>query len=381
MTQASEEDFSSTLDLQRCVEPVYQGSESTCLSIYGTSPENPSGTKLCFVRYSEIAQGGHSGPLVRATVCIKDMDSGDVAELSEAEVTNHNGATAIWVDDHLLAFQKLYLNKFEVYDALTRELLHQERGELGHRCTTGVIPYAACNHRFRRFNPDAEAIPRDDEGIYTLNPHTKERKQIISLHDILEAIRHRHPTISTSEVEVLHVDPSPCGNNILFDYRSESVDGKNGGNYQGYVNADGTDCRILPVRCRHTLWFDNDSYYGPRDIDTAKYDLQGNKIEVLGGTSIHTGMTPDGAWYGGDRRGGNGGIDGETSIYLFRRGRMEPVALVGKWSYSQVTWDWVAHPNPAFSCDGKRFYFIRATGDDRFEACCFDMGVVTSAIE
>ena len=377
MKQASEKESRSTLDLRDCTKPAYQGSESTCLSIYGTSPENRSGTKLCFMRYSQIAQGGHSGPVVWATVCLKDLDSGDVTELSEAEVTNHNGATAIWGDDHLLAFQKRYLNEFEVCDTQSGKLVHQGRGELGHRCTTGMIPYAVCNHRLRWYDPDAEAVPRDDEGIYTLNPYTGERTQIISLPGILEAIRDRYPTVSTSAVNVLHVDPSRCGDKFLFDYRSESVDGKKGGSYQGYVKADGTDCRILPVRCIHTLWFDNDSYYGPKGGDTARYDLQGNKIQVLGGTSLHTGKTPDGAWYGGERSG-NRGVDGETSVYLFRRGKMEPVALVGKWKNWHVTWDWVAHPNPAFSYDGKRFYFTRATGGDRFEACCFDMAAMTA---
>jgi len=378
MRQASGDNSRPPLDLRHCAKPVYQGRESTCLSIYGTSPENPSGTKLCFMLYPQIARGRHSGPVIWATVCIKDLDSGDVTELADAEVTNHNGATAIWAGDHLLAFQKTYFNAFEVYDTRTGKLVHQGRGELGHRCTTGTIPYTVCNHRLHWYDPGAEAVPAVGEGIHTLNPKTGEHTQIISLPDILEAIRDRHPTISTSDVDALHIDPSPSGDKFLFDYRSKPVEGKEGGKYQGYVNADGTDCRLLPVRCIHTLWFDNDTYYGPKDGDTARYDFQGKKVEVLGGTSIHTGMTPNGAWYGGDRRGGDGETNGEACVYLFRRGGMEPVALVGKWGYSQVTWDWVAHPNPAFSCDGRRFYFTRATGNDRFEACSFDMGVLTS---
>ncbi len=375
--QAYEDDSRLALDLRHCAKPVYQGRESTCLSIYGTSPENSSGTKLCFMRYSQIAKGGHSGPFVWATVCITDLDSGDVTELSEAEVTNHNGATTIWVDNRLLAFQKRYLNKFEVYDTQSGKLVHQGRGEIGHRCTRGVVPYTVCNRRFL-YDPHAAVVADHDEGIFTLDPHTGEHTQIISLPEILKAIRDRHPDLSTYNGGILHIDPSPSGDRFLFDYRCEAVDGQRGGKYQGYVNADGTDCRILPVRCGHTLWFDNDSYYGPHDGITARYDLQGERIEVLGGVSCHTGITPDGMYYGGDRGGYRKSEDGKTRVYVFKRGQMEPVALIGEWDFWHVTWGWVAHANPAFSCDGKRFYFTRATGEDRFEACSFDMEVITS---
>ena len=56
---------------------------------------------------------------------------------------------------------------------------------------------------------------------------------------------------------------------------------------------------------------------------------------------------------------------------------MNPFALVGEWDYCNLTWKQVAHVNPTFSSDGKRFYFIRATSDNRFEACYLDMSVLT----
>jgi hypothetical protein len=47
---------------------------------------------------------------------------------------------------------------------------------------------------------------------------------------------------------------------------------------------------------------------------------------VLGGVSCHTGITPDGRWYGGDRGGYRKTQDGKTRVYIFNRGQMEPVS-------------------------------------------------------
>ena len=355
-------------DIQNRAVAVYEGPESTTFSIYGTSPENPSGTQLCFMRYADVTRGGYSAPRVTATLCIKDLKTDEITDVADAEVTNHNGANAVWVDDDLVAFQK----KFEVYNVSTRQRLFRKRGELGHQAVDGVIPFTIGNFHSGYHGFASQPVPPDEEGIYVLSMETGRREQILSMPAIMEAVRERHAGISTHNVRLMHLDPSPGGDRFLFDYRCDAWEEKQGGFFQGVVNSDGSDCRIIPIRCAHTLWFDDDSFFGPRDGKTSRYDLNGTRMEVLGGTTCHAAKSNDNAWLAGDIKPGDTGI---TSLVLYERGHLEPAAVVATWGHPHVTWEWVAHANPAFSPDGQRLYFVRAAADDRFEACCFPMDV------
>ncbi|MEM1136668.1 MAG: hypothetical protein AAGI07_12595 [Bacteroidota bacterium] len=66
------------LDLSKYVKPVYEGVESTALSIFDTNPESPDGKYLAFLKYNKIVQGGHSGSPVGAYLMIKNRKTKEI---------------------------------------------------------------------------------------------------------------------------------------------------------------------------------------------------------------------------------------------------------------------------------------------------------------
>ena len=64
--------LSAQTDLSKWVNPVYDGEESTALSIFDTNPESPDGKYLAFIKYKEIVKGGHAGPPTEAFLMVKN---------------------------------------------------------------------------------------------------------------------------------------------------------------------------------------------------------------------------------------------------------------------------------------------------------------------
>lgn len=365
------------VNLLNKVVPVYDGKESTALSIFDTNPESPDGKNLCFIRYSTIVHGGHGGPVVNADVMIKNISSGKTRKIYDVNTTNHNGVNAIWVNDSIVAFQVNHLKDFAVYNISSgKSMFGLVNGELGHKSFNNTIYYTVCNIRLRSLDSTRTKYNTIDEGIYRLNCLTGEKKQFVTKGDIVKAFIAQNHEITGNRATILHVEPNPKGDKVLFDYRHRKSAG--GGELQGFVNADGTGIRWIPVRPMHVVWFDNNSMFGVDTFDPEKkiyrFDLQGNKMEMLGGTSTHVGSSPDRNWYVGESAYYSPEKDGFTRVYLYKRGVVKPVALLSEWNNSKITWTWVAHVNPSFSSDGKRVYFIRAlNNEDKFEAVCLDL--------
>jgi hypothetical protein len=184
--------------------------------------------------------------------------------------------------------------------------------------------------------------------------------------------------VTANEAKILHIEPNPTNDKIMFDYRHQSHSNEGWEELHGFMYADGSSIRWVKERPMHVVWFDNITMFGVDTTDPEKkifrYDLYGKKLEMLGGTSTHVGTSPDREWYIGESAYYQPEEDGFTRVYLYKRGEKEPYALLAEWKNTKITWNWVAHVNPSFSADGKRTYFNRASStEDKFEAVSINL--------
>ncbi|MEX2045450.1 MAG: hypothetical protein WD941_08870, partial [Opitutus sp.] len=243
---------------------------------------------------------GHRAVGVKADVMIKNRLTGETRILCDTRVTNHNGANVFWTDNTRVAVMGNYLQYFEIYDVETGDsLFGPVKGELPHKSFGDDIFYSASTLRLREPNKFREAFAEEEEGIHRLNVRTGTKTRVVSLKAIHAAFRAQNPLVTEAEIQILHVEPSPDNKAIMFDFRQQGP-----GSLHGFVRADGTGLRWVPVRPMHVVWYDNASMFGVDTKDPEKkifrYDLQGNQIELLGGTSTHVGASPDRKWYAGE---------------------------------------------------------------------------------
>jgi hypothetical protein len=366
-------------DYSKYIEPVYTGIESTALSIYDTNPESPDGNSICFVKYPEIVQGGHLGMPVKAHVMLKNRTTGTTRMIFEVSCNNHNGVNALWINNDLLAFQVNDFKDFVVYNIHSeRSVFGLMQGEIGHKSYSNLLFYSVCNARLLTYDKTRAPYQSAREGIYSLNCMTGETTQVVRQEDIIKAFAAQNPKVSKNVTNILHVEPNPQNNKIMFDYRYRSDATQAWTSLHGFVYANGTGIRWIKERPMHVVWFDDTSMLGVATEDPEhkifRYDLHGSKLEMLGGTSTHVGASPNREWYVGESAFYKPEEDGFTRVYLYKRGAQKPYALLSEWKNTKITWTWVAHVNPSFSADGKRLYFVRASNnEDRYEAVSINL--------
>lgn len=368
----------NTQDLQdwsAFVIPISETGEGTAFSIFDTSPESPDGTYICYVEYPQIVHGGYEAGITDAFLMIKNRQSEKAKKIYDIEVFNHNGANAMWVNDTLVAFHTFDLYEFVIYDVKNDCVsIGPIKAELGHKSFNNELVFT-----YSRGYSDTDSVVKEREnGIYKLDCITGDIELIVLLNDIEEAFSTQNPDITGNDAEVLHVEPNPRGDMILFDYRHQKVAGKSKEQLQGFVNMDGTGIRWVPVRPMHVVWYDNETMFGVDTKDPKKriyrYDLFGKEIELLGGLSTHVGASPDRQYYAGESSYYKEEEDGFTRVYLYEKGNETPIALLAEWNNGEVTWDWKAHVNPSFSSDGERLYFIKVNDQKAsFEAVSIDI--------
>jgi hypothetical protein len=361
-------------DYSSFVKPVYMGVESTAMSIYDACPESPDGKYVCYIKYPAIAEGGHLAPPVKAEVMLQNRQTEDVVKIKDVSCNNHNGANSLWINDSLLVFQVNHFQDFEIFNVRTQKSVFGIiPGELGHKSFGNLLFYSKCSARL--LTPDKTRTPYDkkDEGVYAFDCLTGKSTQIIRKSEIIADFMKQNKKVSDYETKILHIEPNPANDKIMFDYRYRSDSNDGWHELHGIVSVDGRNPRWIMVRPMHVVWFDNNSMFGVDTEDPEnkifRYDLNGKKMELLGGTSTHVGVSPNREWYIGESDFYKPEADGFTRVYLYKRGETRPYALLAEWNNAKITWQWVAHVNPSFSFDGKRAYFIRAiNNEDKFEA-------------
>jgi hypothetical protein len=280
----------------------------------------------------------------------------------------------MWVNDSLLAFQVNDFKDFVIYNILSnRSVFGLIEGELGHKSFGNLLFFSVCNARLLVYDKSRMLYPSGRQGIYSLNCITGEIVLAARKNDIIETFAAQNPNVSKNETKILHVEPNPQNDKIIFDYRYRGDSTTAWISLHGFAYANGMGIRWIKERPMHVVWFDNNSMFGvdteDREHKIYRYDLFGEKLEMLGGTSTHVGASPNREWYVGESDFYKPEKDGFTRVYLYKRGEKQPYALLSEWNNTKITWTWVAHVNPSFSTDGKRIYFIQTSNyEDRYEA-------------
>ncbi|GAB2767265.1 hypothetical protein GCM10027275_06960 [Rhabdobacter roseus] len=305
---------------------------------------------------------------------LKNRHTEVVTKIKEVACNNHNGANALWINDSLIAFQVSHFQDFEIYNIHSQKsVFGKMAGELGHKSFGNLLFYSKCNARLLIPDPSRTPYDLEEEGIYVLNCLTGKSTQVIQQSAIISAFKKQNEKVADFETKILHLEPNPQNTSIMFDYRYRGDSSGPWHDLHGIVSADGSAPRWIKVRPMHVVWFDNASMFGVDTEDPEnrifQYDLYGKKMELLGGTSTHVGVSPNKKWYIGESDFYRPEADGFTRVYLYQRGESRPYALLAQWKNAKITWQWVAHVNPSFSSDGKRAYFIRASDEeDKFES-------------
>jgi len=283
----------------------------------------------------------------------------------------------------LVAFQVSHLGDFVVYNINTdKSEFGLISGELGHKSFNNTLIYSVCSERFLTLDSYRTPYDPELEGIYSLNCLTGEKKLLVRKKDLVKSFHIQNPNTKNDTALILHIEPNSTNASIMFDFKTLKLSNKprwkSWQSFHGFVNADGTDIQWSKKCPMHVVWFNETSMVGVDTKDPERkicsYDLYGNRIEILAGSSCHTGISPNREWYVGERGYYKTMPDGYIRVFLYRRGETKPYALLAEWKNNKITWEWVAHVNPSFSFDGERLYFVRARDDeDKFEAVYMDM--------
>jgi hypothetical protein len=371
--------LSAQFDLRDNVMPISSKSGSSAISVYNTSPESPNGKYLLYMHYDSISRGRHRGPFVIAKTIVKDRNTEEEWHICNAIVTNHNGSNAFWVNNRVIAVQVDYLQFFELFDIRTgNSLFGKIKGELPHKSFKSKLYFSRCNMRLMFPDRTRQPFTKNEEGIWELNTKNGKIKQLVAKERINRIFHEQNPSITGIDASVLHVEPNPRNNKLLFDYRHSIAKNQKPEELQGVMNANGKGVRWVPTRPMHIVWYDNNTVFGVDTQDDLKrvfrFDLDGKRLELLAGTSTHVGASPNRKWFVGEKGYYAPDIDGKMRVNLYQCGNDIPIALLAEWENVKITWDMAAHVNPAFSNDGERVYFIKAAdNEDRFYVVCFDL--------
>ena len=335
--------------------------KSTGPTVFGINPESPDGKYLAFPEYYEgHAQGDHGATPVPVFIWILNRETGERWLADTATANNHNGANIIWLGNSMIAYHKKRNWSFSVYDLNTRQIIvDDEPGDLPHQAQPDVIYYSVGNWKV----PGESDREPEDMGVWKYDIETLTATQMVSTQRIIRYLDNKPNYIhNNTSGGVNHVDPSPSGDTVTFLMAHDSDD------HQMLVDSDGTNLRKMAQRPFHALWFDEFSMLGAsrssQDIKVVKrVNMDGYGTEILGGDGAHAGVSPDLEWVTGELAPGGAyeeDSDGDTNVYLYGRGVRKPVARLAKWDNGYLTWDRVAHANPAFSGDGNRLYYLRS---------------------
>jgi len=72
---------------------------------------------------------------------------------------------------------------------------------------------------------------------------------------------------------------------------------------------------------------------------------------------------------------------GLCGLDLYYRGQVFPVARLDSHHNATPVWTYGAHPNPVFSRDGTRVYFVRGADDGRAQATAADISGIVENFE
>lgn len=354
---------------------ISDGEYSTLFGMNGGCPESPDGKLIVYARKSALDKRDNN----RTEIWICDRDLKNHRKLYEVRCGNHNGPSASFIDNKTIVFRSTgKLNSFYILDVETGKLLYKPiNAKESHCAENGKYPFSI-SEEYVGANPDYPEI--QGIGVYMLEVATGKITKILDSDALLEYIKSIGYTPNESTASMSHVQLNPSATHVMMRL---SVDDCKIFGALGCVNIATGEKFFIPDKPVHQLWFDDDTYmatYQHHDGEKIemessrikRYTKDGKVLEVLGGVGNHIDGSPDRKWFVGDRAYPGYDLD----ILLYRRGEIEPTAILDTHRFLDTVWDLKIHPNPCFSRDGKRVYFNRPVSSEKTKAVYVDISEI-----
>jgi hypothetical protein len=339
----------------------------------GGCPESPDGKLIVYARKNEIV-----GPdRAKTEIWICDRDLSNHRKVFEVKAGNHNGPSASFIDNSRIVFRDSASDEekssmFYIFNIETNKVeIGPIIGKESHCAENHIFPFSTTKAHLNK-NPKYPMI--DEVAIYTLNCDTAEVKKIMSMADMIDYITAQGYTPNDGSANVSHVQLNPSGTSVMM--RVGIVDGA----LLVCYDIDTKKFSMIADKPVHQLWFDDDTYmavYQYHDgqrwhMDKSRinrYSKTGEIIEVLGGIGNHVDGSPDRKYFTGDSMY----PDEIIKVFLYKRGDINPIAILDEHSFFEAAWKAQVHTNPSFSRDGKRVYFNRPVSETKTTAVYVDI--------
>lgn len=355
--------------------PIWDEEEgNTLLGMNGGLPESPDGSLLVYARKRNIQRGGDN----RTEIWVCNHDLTGHRKVYEVVCGNHNGPSATFLNNDWIVFRGQNEQKFGfflIYDVRREQVVYGPIvAKESHRGENGLYPFSISDQLVGQ-NPAYPDIA--GPGVYTLELATGKIRKVVDTEDLLAFIRRRGFTPNENTARMSHVQLNPSATRVMMRLSVEECQ-KLGA--LGCCDLETGEWHLIPDKPIHQLWYDDNSYMamyhhhdGTRIVKETsrmnRYSLDGEIIEPLGGIGNHIDGSPDRKWFVSDTCFPDSTID----ILLYRKGELEPVAVLDSHPYHEEVFGLQVHPNPTFSLDGKRIYFNRLVSPDRAVAGFVDI--------
>lgn len=355
------------------ITKICEGEFSTLLGMNGGQPESPDGKRIVYARKDCVEGEGCD----KTEIWVCDRDTLDNhRKVFTVSCLNHNGPSATFLDNSKIVFRDSIdgLPAFRILDVDSGEVLYGPIFAKESHCgENGFYPFSVTEEMLDK-NPSYPQI--NSCGIYLLNVATGEIKKAVDTEDILNMVKKAGLTPNKYTASMSHVQLNPSATSVMMRLSVEEC--KIFGAL-GAVDILTGDTHVIPDKPVHQLWFDDDTYMATRqyysdhiEMETSRimrFSKDGEEMEILGGVGNHIDGSPDRTMFVGDRAYPDCPLD----IMLYKRGDINPVAILDSHNFQHITWKLQVHPNPTFSRDGKRVYFNRPVSDSKTEAVFVDI--------
>jgi len=341
--------------MNKNITPISDYAHTTLLGMNGGCPESPDGKHIVYSRKANLETN-----IQELWLC--DIDLANHRKLLDAQMYNHNGLSATFVDNNRVVFRSSHEGSSKIYilNIYTAMVEYTVSGKEGHRAEQNKFPY------------------NTSEAVYWLDCDTGKVVKIFENAHMVEEIVKAGYIPSEHTVNMSHMQLNPAITKVMMRIGVSDVNCKGGALLGGYDLQTGR-FDFIPNKPVHQLWYDNDSYMAitllqdgtpwERASRIDRYAVTGEILENLGGVGNHIDSSPCRQFFVGESlyRGG------QIELFLYKKGVQEPLAVLDSHNFQIVARELKVHMNPSFSTCGKRIYYNRPVSEGRSVAMFADI--------
>lgn len=357
--------------------PISDDNCCTLLGMNGGQPESPDGKLLIYAKKAVIDDKSRQDTQI--WVCDRQTLENH-RKVFTVKCGNHNGPSATFVDNEHAVFRSGIdgLSVFYIVNVYTGKVKYGPIFAKESHCSeNGKYPFSI-SENFLGKNPDYPEI--DSCGIYILDIKTGSVTKAVDTKEIIDMVTSRGYSANQWTTSMSHVQLNPSATSVMMRL---SVDECPVFGALGAIDLDTHETHFIPDKPVHQLWYDDNSYMATHQVHNGeiiemqssriqRFSKDGEVLETLGGVGNHIDGSYDRQWFVGDRAYPGYPLD----IMLYKRGEIEPAAILDSQNFQHTVWKLQVHPNPTFSRDGRRVYFNRPVAEGKTVAVFADISEI-----